>query len=137
METWLIPCNPDVYDAEGAFDEYGSIVWHQDCNIHAGDYVYIYFTAPEKEIRCKCIAEDVDIPIDIGEDSGYTLDEEFCSKSYRKYMRLRVLALYKCPLLGFQSLLLNGLRGTVRSQRRLPECLSSYIDQIEPLKAYT
>lgn len=66
MASWLIPCSPDIYDAEAAFQEYGHIVWHQQCNMSPGDIAYIYVTAPEKAILCKCVIEDVDIPFDIG-----------------------------------------------------------------------
>lgn len=69
MASWLIPCSPDIYDAEGAFAEYGSIVWHQQCNMAAGDIAYIYVTAPIKAIRCKCLITMTDIPFNIGNDS--------------------------------------------------------------------
>lgn len=130
MTTWLIPCSPDIYDAEGAFDEYGSIIWHQDCNMSPGDYVYIYVTAPIKEIRCKCRIESVDIPVDIGTDEGYTLDNAFCSRAYRRYMKLSLVKKYDCPFLGFQFLLMNGLLGTIRSQRRASNQLVMYVETI-------
>ena len=130
MEQWIIPCSPNIYNAEEAFKEYGTIVWHQDCNIQPGDVVYIYVTAPVKELRCKCIAVDVDIPFDIGEDEGYTIDEEFCSRSYRRYMSLKLVELYDNTFLSFKEMLHNGLGGTVRSQRRINPLLQKYIEDV-------
>ena len=96
-----------------------------------GDFAYIYITAPEKAIRCKCVVEDVDIPFDIGEDDGYVLDESFCSKAYRRYMDLRLVESYaRSPMLGFQMLLMNGLTGTIRSQRRASSTLEAYLSSV-------
>ena len=98
-----------------------------------GDIAYIYVTAPEKAIRCKCVIEDVDIPFDIGEDDGYVLDENFCAKSYRRYMDLRLIECYeRSPMLGFQMLLMNGLTGTIRSQRRASSELEAYLSSFAP-----
>lgn len=130
MTEWLIPCSPSIYDAEGAFDEYGSIIWHQQCNMQVGDYVYIYVTAPVKSIRCKCRIEMVDIPWDIGDDDGYVLDETFCNRAYRRYMELKLVEQYDCYMLNFDFLLHNGLAGTIRSQRRVSDSLSAYIKSI-------
>ena len=129
-DYWIIPCSPQIYDAEGAFNEYGEVVWHQDCNIKPGDIVYIYVTAPIKEIRCKCTVSDTDIPVDIGTDEGYTLDDAFCSRSHRRYMCLQLVKTYNNPFLGFQFLLYHGLNGTVRGQRRIPSNLQKYIAEI-------
>ena len=133
MTSWLIPCSPDIYDAESAFQEYGHVVWHQDCNMAPGDVVYVYVTAPVKAIRCKCRIESVNIPFDVGEDEGYVLDEALCAKSYRRYMDLRLIDCYdSSPMLGFQMLLMNGLTGTIRSQRRTSSELETYLTSITP-----
>lgn len=98
-----------------------------------GDFAYIYITAPVKAIRCKCIVEDVDIPFDIGEDDGYVINESFCSKAYRRYMDLRLVEIYTdSPMLGFQMLLMNGLAGTIRSQRRVSSTLEAFLSSITP-----
>ncbi|MBR0352761.1 MAG: hypothetical protein IJH53_06110 [Oscillospiraceae bacterium] len=127
MASWLIPCSPDIYNAEGAFQEYGHVVWHQQCNMSPGDIAYIYVSAPVKAIRCKCVVESVNIPCDIGEDDGYTLDEEFCTRSFRRYMDLKLIEFYDTPLLSYQLLLMNGLNASIRSQRKVPPELEKYI----------
>ena len=131
MSSWLIPCSPSIYDADAAFQEYGHVVWHQQCKMEPGDIAYIYVTSPVKAIRCKCRIENVDIPFDIGEDDGYVLNEAFCSKSYRRYMDLVLVERYDDnPMLSFQMLLMNGLNGTIRSQRKASESLVKYLSSI-------
>ena len=131
MNSWIIPCSPVIYDAESAFQEYGHVVWHQQCNMTSGDVAYIYVTAPVKAIRCKCLVRETDIPFDVGDDDGYVLDESFCSKSYRRYMDLVLMERYDDnPMLSFQMLLMNGLNGTIRSQRKVPQSLEKYLASI-------
>ncbi len=130
MTSWLIPCSPDIYDAESAFQEYGHVIWHQQCNMMPGDYAFIYVTSPVKEIRCKCLIAETDIPFDIGDDEGYVLDEAFCSKAYRRYMDLQLLEVYDCFLLEYHFLLMNGLSGPIRSQRKAAPELVKYIAEV-------
>ena len=127
MAQWFIPCSPDIYDAEAAFEEYGHVVWHQECNMSAGDIAYIYVSSPVKAICCKCVIEEVNIPFDVGEDDGYVLDETFCSKQHRRYMDLRLLEDYDDPMLGYAMLKMNGLTSPIRSQRRVPDQVAKYI----------
>lgn len=131
MASWLIPCSLDIYDAEGAFQDCGHVVWHQQCNMEPGDIAYIYVTAPVKAIRCKCRVESVDIPFDVGDDDGYVLNEAFCSKTYRRYMDLVLVEFYESnPMLSYEMLLVNGLVGTIRSQRRVSPRLETYLESI-------
>ncbi len=131
MASWLIPCSPDIYDAEGAFQDYGHVIWHQQCKMEPGDVAYIYVTAPVKAIRCKCKIESVDIPFDVNDDDGYVLNETFCSKSYRRYMDLVLIECYADnPMLSFHMLLMNGLVGTIRSQRKATTRLETYLESI-------
>lgn len=129
MASWLIPCSPDLYDAEAAFAEFGSLIWHQSCRVTVGNTAYIYVTAPVKELRCKCRVEAVDLPCDRGGEDGYELDEEFCSRTYRRYMDLKLLETYHTPALGYRMLLLNGLSGAIRSQRRATPELEAFIER--------
>lgn len=132
MACWLIPCSPDIYDAEGAFQELGHVVWHQQCKMEPGDTAYIYVTAPVKAIRCKCRVDSVDIPFDVSDnDEGYVLNEAFCSKAYRRYMDLVLVESYDSnPMLSFEMLQMNGLVGTIRSQRRATPRLEIYLESI-------
>ncbi len=95
------------------------------------DIAYIYVSAPIKAIRCKCRIEVTNIPVDVGEDDGYVLDEAFCSKAYRRYMDLKMEKCFDNPMLGYQMLLMNGLSGPIRSQRRVPLQLQKYLENIQ------
>lgn len=130
MRNWIIPCSPNIYDAEAAFREYGHVVWHQQFNVEIGDYAYIYVTAPAKAIRCRCRIEATNIPADTSADDGYVLDEAFCSKSYHRYMDLKLMEIYDSPLLSFQMLQANGLAGTIRGQRRVGPKLDAYLSTV-------
>ena len=82
---------------------------------------------------CGAVVCIVDQLYFIGEDDGYVLDENFCAKSYRRYMDLRLIECYESsPMLGFQMLLMNGLMGTIRSQRRASSELEAYLASITP-----
>ncbi len=132
MASWLIPCSPEIYDAEAALREYGRLLWHQQCNVAAGDVAYLYVTAPVKAIRCKCLIGEADVPFDDGEDDGYIIDEAFCARTHRRYMELRLLETYDSPMLGYRMLLMNGLTGAVRSQRRAGVALEEYLSAVTP-----
>ena len=134
MASWLIPCSPGVYDAEAALREYGRVSWHQQCSMQPGDLAYLYVTSPVMAIRCKCVIEETDVPFDDGEDDdGYVLDEAFCARTYRRYMDLRLAERYEdSPMLGYRMLLMNGLTGAVRSQRRVPATLEAYLEDVTP-----
>ena len=48
-------------------------------------------------------------------------------------MDLRLVECYESsPMLGFQMLLMNGLTGTIRSQRRASAELEAYLKSIAP-----
>lgn len=128
MASWLIPCRPDIYDAEAAFREYGIIRWHQSCRMSPGDIAYIYVSAPVQEIRCRCRIAAVNIPGDSGGDDGYVRDEQFCSRTWRRYMDLELLEEYDSPAFSYPVLKLNGLNGPIRSQRRVPPMLETYLE---------
>ena len=87
--------------------------------------MYIYVTAPVKEIRCKCLVTAANLPFDISEDDGYTL---ICSRAHKRYMDLKLVEIYNNPFLGYQLLLMNGLSGPIRSQRRVSPELLNYIE---------
>ena len=42
MSEWIIPCNPRMYDIEGAFSEFDRIEWKQANNYEICDLIYIY-----------------------------------------------------------------------------------------------
>lgn len=78
----------------------------------------------------KCSIEDVDIPVDVGTDEGYTIDENFCNRAYSRYMRLKLIQLYDSDALSYKLLRMNGLNSSIRSQRKTGEELQNYISYV-------
>ena len=62
---WIVPSNPKIYDAAGAFYDLIKVDWHQTrplANIEVDDIVYIYTSAPVKAITHQCVVNKVGIP---------------------------------------------------------------------------
>lgn len=51
---WMIPANPSHYDIDRAFAVNPVLKWPQKKGIEAGDWVYIYMTAPYRCLRYAC-----------------------------------------------------------------------------------
>ena len=63
MQKWLVPSNPNIYDAETSFEQNGFIDWRQNKNKYeVGDIVYLYCSQTIRKVRFKAIVEKVDIP---------------------------------------------------------------------------
>ncbi len=60
-KIWIIPANPKYYDVINCFNNDDEILWNQKDGISIGDIVYIYVTAPYKQIMYKCLVTSVDI----------------------------------------------------------------------------
>ena len=74
MTEWIITCNINVYNVEGAFDKLDTIDWKQSTYVEKGDIVYIYVGAPMSAIRYKCEAMEVELPEATIDDSEFVLD---------------------------------------------------------------
>ena len=73
MKKWIIPANPNVYDAEASFEKNGFIDWTQNnYKYEIGDIVYLYCSQTIRKVMFKAIVEKVNIL-----PSEVTLDEEF------------------------------------------------------------
>lgn len=55
MNRWLFPVNAkDTYDIHGAYKNLDVIYWgKKDSKVKIGDIVYLYISAPEKQIQYK------------------------------------------------------------------------------------
>jgi len=80
---WLVPANPKYYDIVHAFDDSDSIDWKQSNDIHVGDNVFIYVTAPISAILYKTKAVEVKIPS--REDYGLNVKWLMKLKLLRRY----------------------------------------------------
>ena len=125
MTEWIITCNINVYNVEGAFDKLDTIDWKQSTYVEKGDIVYIYVGAPMSAIRYKCEAMEVELPEATIDDSEFVLDGS-SYENYGRYMRLHLLDKYDNPLLGRSKLIENGLK-TVQGPSKVNSQLSAYL----------
>jgi 5-methylcytosine-specific restriction protein A len=88
---WMIPCNIAYYDVIGAFNELKNIEWKQSVNIKVNDIVYIYVGNPYKEIKYKCIARKVDLPLAGRIDDSKFIIDNSNYKNTGRYMELELL----------------------------------------------
>ena len=137
MKKWIFGCNPNNFDALGAFAEYDFVNWGTNCNIEENDEVYIYISAPIKKLLLKTKVEIVDVPEEeLIDDSKYHEEDFDNIKEKKKYIKLK---LDKCFLtekrnyLTFEKLMDNGLNGVIRGQLCLSnnKKLMDYIEMIE------
>ncbi|MEG1929322.1 MAG: hypothetical protein RR090_12030, partial [Niameybacter sp.] len=82
-QEWVTICNPKKYDVIGAFKQLDVIEWKQSTNVEVGDVVYIYISAPYKEIKYKCKVTKVDLNEGVIDDSEFVLE----GSSYTNYGR--------------------------------------------------
>lgn len=116
--VWLIPANPKYYDIMGAFDHHQEIIWKQSTNIHVGDIVFIYVTAPIKAVIYQCQVEEVDIPYQYHQDQ----------LTITKVMKIRLLQRYPRGQFDFAFLRKQGIKA-IRRPRHLPANLVTALQQ--------
>lgn len=124
---WIIPCNVKYYNVEGAFKRMDILEWKQRTNVEKGDIVYIYIGNPWKQIRYKCIAIAVDMPVPTIDDSEYILDGTVY-ENYGRYMRLKLLEEYAEGLFTYSQLKENGLV-SVQGPTIVSDELEGYIER--------
>lgn len=130
MTTWIIPCNANYYDVEGAFANLGRVDWKQSRRIETGDTVYIYVGRPVKAILFKCKAAKVNMGSIEIDDSAFVLSDEI-NEHYGKYMELVPIRKFDRTLLTLDILLANGLQGSVQGPRRSNEQLDRLFARVE------
>ena len=109
--AWMIPSNPKVYDVDAGFRRgKGVIEWHQHNQIHPGDEVFIYCSAPYSALIYRCEVLESDLPY-----HGMFKD----SKGYTKSMRIRLIEKYPPDKYPLSFIKAHG-GSVVRSARTMP-----------------
>ena len=118
MERWIIPCNVQYYDIEGAFKKLKRLDWKQsNSSIEIGDEVFIYIGAPVKAIRYKCKVSKVNLnPIEI-DDSEFVLNGE-PYETYGNHMELELVEEFDDTKYSLDVLRNRGLKGNIQGPRR-------------------
>lgn len=128
MTKWIIQSNPNKFDAEGAFDEFGCVDWKQGIMAEVGDIIYIYVSAPIKAIRLKCKVIKINMNAIETDDSKYTLDGS-AFENYGKYMKLELLDKYDDQNLSYEELTKHGLK-SVQGPMKLNGELEEYVENM-------
>ena len=112
-EEWIIPANPKYYDIINCFNNTDIIEWKQSSNIHIGDIIYIYVTAPYSSIMFKCEAIEVNIPFDYKDKN----------LSIKRVIRIKLLKRYKEKEISFENLKKLGIT-SIRGPRKVNKVVS-------------
>lgn len=128
MSTFILPSNPNTYDAQNAFTDLHTIHWvqHNNKSVSIGDIVYIYESKPTQRIilKTQVIGRDIDsYHID---DSKYsTSGIDFSSKG--PWLTLRLIQNIDTRI-SLQDLHELGLKGNIQSLRRLDDNIANALD---------
>ncbi|MGT2886980.1 MmcQ/YjbR family DNA-binding protein [Streptococcus didelphis] len=120
-DYWIIPANLIYYDIDAEFAANPEILWTQKASIKAGDFVFIYITAPTKAIRYACQVLEADIA-----NEGYRKNT-----SIKTLMKLGLIKSYHDDQLPLEIMKEKGVRA-VRGPRRMSKELLTYVKE----KAY-
>lgn len=111
--AWLLPADPRRFDIDAAFaNNDGVLMWHQQTRVKAGDWVYLYVTAPCSAILYQCRAEAVNAPTRTGQPE----------MALRLVHRLREDQFSLSRMKTFQ---VGAVRGARRVPRELAEALNA------------
>ena len=125
--VWLIPCSPKHFDAEGCFNKYGQIYWKQEGNFKnakIGDVGFIYRSDPIKAILYRFEITDTNLTYSDEMD----IEDEFViggnsnrDSSHCHFLIVKLTGKTTSPLLSFDKLLQNGLKGSIMGAMRLSQ----------------
>lgn len=129
MSNWLIPANTKFYDVIGAFN-----VTDTYWPIQTEDKVFIYLTAPYKQIAyvCEVIETGLELNSIIDKVLPYFKTDTKEGKTTKSFMLLkntRHLIIEKNSLFSYKNLKSNGLNSMLMGARKL-ENIPSLLDYI-------
>ena len=116
---FVVPANPKYYDVVGELEHTDEILWDRKADMHEGDHVYIYMTAPLFAIYFRLVVIDEHVT-----DSRWPGVD---------LIRLKLEKSYPRHLLERRFLKSHGLTN-VRSARRMPVELVTAIDELSHVK---
>ena len=136
MSDWLYTANTKLYDVAAAMSQ-NSAYWPMSSKVVSGDRVFLYLSAPHKQIAYLCEVQATGLPM--------TVVLEHCEPFFRQapekgsdklFMELRPVEAFELASdspLGLAVLKRNGLGGMLMGPRKLdnnPELLSYIQGQI-------
>ena len=132
MQKWLVPSNPNVYDAEASFKKNGFIDWRQNKNKYeVGDIVYLYCSQTHRKIMFKSVVEKINIPSsDIIDDKEFWKDlNQYNESKEHIYFRIRLIEKVDKKELSLEYLKQNGLKAAPQSPIKVNNKLGEYLDK--------
>ena len=123
MAHWIIPANPKFYDIFGAFSEVDTF-WPINVNVSIADTVYLYLTAPYKQIGFVCAVLETNIDQEsilerIRPFFKKEISDSGKSKLFMKVKTISTIPVDNDSLLGLEYLKHNGLTGMLMGARKL------------------
>ncbi|MEW6857902.1 MmcQ/YjbR family DNA-binding protein [Streptococcus iniae] len=122
-DYWIIPANLKYYDIDAEFAASKEILWTQKAGIKAGDYVFIYITAPTKAIRYACKVLEANL-----QNNGYRNRD-----GIDYLMRLELLEQYTDDKIPFDIMKVHAVTA-VRGPRRMSPQLRAFLAEKEYFK---
>ena len=132
MQKWLVPSNPNVYDADASFKKNGFIDWRQNKNkFEVGDIVYLYCSQTHRKVMFKSIVEKINIPVsEIIEDKEFWVDlNQYNNSKEYKYFRIRLIEKVDSNELSLEYLKQNGLKAAPQTPIKVNNELGEYLDK--------
>lgn len=131
MTEWIVPCNPNYYNIEGALKKFNIIDWKQsNKKIKVNDIVYIYVGVPIKAIVYKCKVNKINLPVIEIDDSEFVIDGTNY-ESYERHMELEIIKVYDKTVISIENMRSNGVKGNIQCTQRVKPELSDYIETLQ------
>ncbi len=138
MSSWLLPANTKFYDVIAAFEQ-KEIFWPMNAKMSTGDTVYVYLTAPFKQVgfRCEVLGTGYGFERIRDQVSPFVKGDVASAPSQKSFMKLgstKKVILDADGALSLRKLRENGLNGMLQGARKLENnlILFAYIkDAIE------
>lgn len=123
MAHWIYPANTKIYDVLGAFNHLETY-WPISSKVLIGDVVYIYLSAPFKQIGFICDVLQVNLAKEniLEKVRPFFMNQENTKKIEKMFMRLQVrsrVTLDSNSRLAYHFLKENGLHGMLMGPRKL------------------
>ena len=123
MASWLIPANTKFYDVSSAF-ALNETYWPMNAKISIGDTVYIYLTAPFRQIgyRCEVLGTEFDLDSVRAHVTLFIKGDVSQGSDAKPFMKLG--STFAVPIsaegaLSLSRLQENGLNGMLMGARKL------------------
>ena len=104
MNTWVLICNTQHFNAPLALEENGYVYWSMKLHFEKNDIAYIYVTGAAGKIKYKTFVEEIDIPFFDGIQKRYLPNHIEEEPDTRKFVKLRLEAINDKPLLYFSDM---------------------------------